>query len=78
MTMSAAKFKQQCLRVMEEVRRNRREVVITKRGKPVARLAPIQNNKPQRLLGYLKGQVTIQGNIVKPIKVKWGFDKEHV
>ncbi len=78
MTISAGQFKQKCLRLMEDVRRRHREVVITKRGRPVARLAPITSAKRPRLLGYLKGQMVIRGDIMKPIKTKWNFDADHV
>lgn len=39
--MGAARFKAECLQVMEKVRRTRREVVITKRGVPVAKIVPV-------------------------------------
>jgi prevent-host-death family protein len=39
--ISAAAFKAQCLSLMEDVRSTRRPLVITKRGKPVAKLVPI-------------------------------------
>ena len=39
-TMAAGKFKDRCLRVLDEVARTKSAVVITKRGRPVARLVP--------------------------------------
>ncbi len=39
-TMAAGEFKAKCLQVMDEVRSTRTPVVITKRGKPVAKLVP--------------------------------------
>ena len=39
-TMAAGEFKARCLQVMDEVRSTRTPVVITKRGKPVAKLVP--------------------------------------
>jgi prevent-host-death family protein len=39
-TMGAAKFKAQCLAVMDEVQTKREPVLITKNGKPVAKLVP--------------------------------------
>ncbi len=40
--MKVAEFKAKCLRVMEEVAETGEEVVVTKRGKPVARVGPPQ------------------------------------
>ena len=39
-TMAAGKFKDQCLRTLDEVARTKSSVVITKRGRPVAKLVP--------------------------------------
>ena len=40
-TMAATEFRARCYRLLDEVAETGREVVITKRGKPVARLAPV-------------------------------------
>ena len=40
-TMAAGKFKDVCLQTLDEVAATRRPVVITKRGRPVAKLVPI-------------------------------------
>lgn len=40
-TIAAGKFKDLCLQMLDEVAANRVPVVITKRGKPVAKLVPI-------------------------------------
>ena len=55
--MGAADFKAHCLQVMEKVRRTRQQVVITKRGVPVAKLVPV--DPPSRLvLGALEGKLS--------------------
>lgn len=51
--IGAAEFKANCLSILDDVAKLGREVVITKRGKPVARLLPIEPPKP------LEGSVTI-------------------
>jgi len=40
-TMAAGKFKDLCLKTLDEVARTKSAVVITKRGRPVAKLVPI-------------------------------------
>jgi prevent-host-death family protein len=70
MKISAAQFKAKCLKIMDEVRSRREEVVITKRGKPVARLIPF-DEKPAPIYGCMKSTVTILGDIVSPVDEKW-------
>jgi len=52
--ISAAEFRAKCLKLMDEVQQQRREITITKRGKPVARLAPLAFEMPE-LFGRMKG-----------------------
>jgi len=42
-TMAATEFRARCYRLMDEVAETGREIVITKRGKPVARLVPLRS-----------------------------------
>jgi prevent-host-death family protein len=65
-TMAASEFKARCLQVMEQVRSTRAPVVITKRGKPVAKLMP-PDEAPARALGRLAGRIEILGDIVSPV-----------
>lgn len=64
--MGAADFKAHCLQVMEKVRRTRKEVVITKRGVPVAKLVPADPPK-KFVLGALAGKFASEGDIVGPV-----------
>lgn len=60
-TIAAAKFKEQCLAILDNV--DAEGIVITKRGKPVAKLVPI--NKPQthaRFIGIIKEQIVVDPN----------------
>jgi prevent-host-death family protein len=59
--MAAAKFKEQCLAVLDEVDED--GIVITKRGKPVAKLIPIRAESGE-LIGALKGKLRIKGDIL--------------
>ena len=64
--MSAGKFKAQCLRVMDQVQATRVPVVITKRGKPVAKLVPADEFRSE-VFDCLKGKIEILGDIVSPV-----------
>jgi prevent-host-death family protein len=65
--MPAGKFKTHCLAVMDQVRATREPVVITKRGRPVAKLVPVEE-KASKFLGRLQGVVKILGDIESPIE----------
>jgi prevent-host-death family protein len=74
-TMAAGAFKVHCLAVMDEVQSKRQAVLITKRGKPVAKLVPVEKEKDD-IFGFMKGKgtVEIKGDIVSPILTpeEWG------
>jgi prevent-host-death family protein len=57
-TLKAAEFKQTCLALMDEVANRGETILITKRGKVVAKLAPVADVRPQAL-GCLKGALEI-------------------
>jgi prevent-host-death family protein len=63
-SIEASDLKARCLRVLDDVEETRREVVITRRGKPVARLVPIIPARGS-LRGIWKGMVKARGDIVR-------------
>lgn len=69
-TMTASEFRAKCLKLMDEVAESGEEVVITKRGKPVARLAP-HRKRPVTWFGIDRGKLKIVGDIISPIDVEW-------
>jgi prevent-host-death family protein len=74
--ISAAQFKMHCLRLMDEVQKYRGEIIVTKHGKPVAKLVPVTEKQRERpLFGYMKGSVIIKGDIVGPTGEKWEADE---
>lgn len=64
--MAAGEFKAQCLSVMDQVQQTGEPVLITKYGKPVAKLVPARAGTDE-VFGYMKGKATIVGDIVSPI-----------
>ena len=74
-TITAGTFKARCLAIMDEVAAKRESVVITKRGKPVAKLVPVEKEKDD-IFGFFncKGTIEIKGDIVSPIlsPEEWG------
>lgn len=65
-TIPAAQFKTQCLGLLDEVERGQTQLVITKRGRPVARVVPLERAKPHKKLGG-----RILGDIVGSIEPEW-------
>lgn len=70
MNISAAAFKAECLKLMDEVAKTGQPIVITKHGRPVAQLTPMPP-ETRSLFGYMKDTVKIKGDIVAPIEEKW-------
>lgn len=64
--MPAGEFKAQCLAVMDQVFKTGEAVLITKHGKPVAKLMPAEKQADD-LFGYMAGKVKIVGDIVGPV-----------
>ena len=60
-TVPAAKFKEQCLALLDRVDQD--GIIITKHGKPVAKLVPVQTDN-ENLIGSFKGKIKIKGNIM--------------
>lgn len=63
--IAAGAFKAKCLAVMDEVQNKREAVVITKRGKPIAKLVPV-DAEADEIYNFLKGKGSITGDIVSP------------
>ena len=65
-TMPAGEFKSQCLAVMDQVLQSGETVLITKHGKPVAKLVPAETSADD-IFGYMAGKVKIVGDVVSPV-----------
>ncbi len=63
MTLGASEFKAKCLRLLDRVEAEGETLVITKRGRPVAKVVPVSSPK-RSLRGSWKGLVKIKGEVV--------------
>jgi prevent-host-death family protein len=60
---------------LERVRLGRESVVITRYGKPIAKLCPIQEPEQEgEIFGCLSGTVTVHGDIIAPLSERWEAD----
>ena len=71
-TMGAAKFKEQCLALLDQL--DAEGLVITKRGKPVARVVAYDREFTD-FIGSLRGKIEIRGDIIST-GVRWNADAE--
>lgn len=65
-TIAAGEFKQTCLRLLDEVDVSGEPIVVTKRGKPVAQLMPVSAKHHADWAGAMRGQGSINGDLVAP------------
>ena len=72
-TMAAGSFKSKCLAVMDEVHAKCETVIITKHGKPVAKLVPVNAEKDE-IYDFLAGKGTLVGDVIAPAlsPEEWG------
>ena len=67
-SIAAGRFKAECLALLDRVARTGEPLLVTKRGKPVARVVPVAPQRPTR---SLKGSAKVHGDIVGPVFKDW-------
>ena len=67
--IEAGAFKSQCLKLLDAVALTRAPLVITKRGKAVAKLVPMPDTVD--LFGAMSGSVLFEGDIISPLDNDW-------
>ncbi len=68
MEINAAEFRANCFKILDQVNVTHKEVVILKRGKPIAKLVHFaQQNEKDPLLGSMEGLVETIGDLTKPV-----------
>ena len=74
-TISSSDFKARCGQMIDEVSSGKGPVVITRRGKPVAKLVRIDGGDRKTSFGFAKGCIKIRGDIMAPIDVEWEAER---
>ena len=68
MEINAAEFRANCFKILDQVKITHKEVVITKRGKPIAKLVDFaRQDEKDPLLGSMEGLVETIGDLTKPV-----------
>jgi prevent-host-death family protein len=75
--MKASTFKARCLSIMDKVQATGEPVIVTKRGKPVVKVVPVESEKDD-IFGFMIGKVEIVGDIESPVvpPEHWNPDKQ--
>ena len=78
-TIKASEFKAKCLKLMDEVAASGEEIVITKNGRPTARLVPYRE-RPNAWFGADRDKIQILGDVISPLDIDWesGLDPDRV
>jgi len=63
--IAAGSFKTRCLAIMDEVQAKREAVLITKHGKPVAKLVPVDADFDE-IYNFLAGKGSVTGDVISP------------
>jgi prevent-host-death family protein len=75
-SVPAAAFKAKCLELMERVRESGMEYVVTKHGRPVAKLVPYTASRRQPVFGSMKGTVLEYERPFDPIDGEWNVNRD--
>ena len=68
MEINAAEFRANCFKILDQVKLTHREVIITKRGEPIAKFIHIgQPKEKDPLLGRMEGLVETIGDLTEPV-----------
>lgn len=70
-TIPASQFKARCLALLDEVEATGRRLIVTKRGRPVAQLVPIEGQEPASLVG----SVLEAHDLVAPTGELWAAEQ---
>ena len=74
MNIDIAEFTANCLKWIDEVATTHQRLVISVGGKPLVEVAPIVDERPNSLFGYMKGTVTILGDIINVPHEPWAVE----
>jgi prevent-host-death family protein len=69
MRVSTVKFRQDLFKILDKVSKTHNEVIITKRGKPIAKIVHIDDMDSSKdpLIGAMKGQGKTIGDLTQPV-----------
>ena len=73
-TVGTADFKAKCLEYIDHVKEARAEYIVTRHGRPVARLVPVEASRPTSIVGCMKGSVLKYERPFDAVPGIWSID----
>lgn len=75
-SVGSAEFKARCLELVDHVKEARAEYTITRHGRPVARLVPVDVTAPASPLGCMRGTLLRYDGPFDPVPATWSLDRD--
>lgn len=72
--VGSAEFKARCLELVDHVRESRAEYVVTRHGRPVAKLVPVDRAASTGFVGSMKGSVLGYDAPFEPVPGSWDLN----
>ncbi|HZL27655.1 MAG TPA: type II toxin-antitoxin system Phd/YefM family antitoxin [Acidobacteriaceae bacterium] len=66
-TLGATEAKTHFLSLLTDVEQKREGLIVTRNGKPVARVLPMPEPDPDPIYGFYRGKLEIKGDVLSPI-----------
>jgi prevent-host-death family protein len=74
-SVSASELKNDWHAYLAGVSQAREEIIVTRYGKPIAKLTPFEGERELRgIFGVLAGTVTVHGDLIAPLDAEWEAD----
>ena len=73
--VGAAEFKARCLELLDNVSESRAEYIVTRHGRPVARLVPVEDDAAASPLGSMRGTVVSYDRPFDAVPATWTLDE---
>ena len=73
-TIAATEFKAKCLGILEDLEPG--GIVVTKHGRPVAKVLPISPHGNEQFIGSMKGKIKIKGDLFST-GIDWDAESGH-
>ena len=59
-------FQAECLRLLDKVGRTKESLTVTRYGKPLVVINPVEEHQPRKGFSIAKGTIEIKENIIEP------------
>jgi prevent-host-death family protein len=72
-TIPIGEFKTHCYQILDQAQKQGQSVIVTRKGKPIAKILPLdsQIEEDDCFFDSLKDSVSINGDIISSVDVKW-------